>query len=105
MCSKTRCYAPLFYGLLSALAVFLPSCASVSRPMTEKEMAVTIKEGDQQTTLDLNSKCKPIGRIAEVSDNNEDDEIRILGAANNANVAQVLYTHDKMRDVRFWSCP
>jgi hypothetical protein len=93
--------------IIPSALVFLGFCASTGpkRALTDKEKAVVIKTASQEVSLNLQARCKPLGKVESFG---YMDDARIRTIELSANTAQVIYVTDyngvKTYDVRFWQC-
>lgn len=95
------------YKIIFLLLSLLIYACQTTRPLTKKEKAVNLVNGEQKITLELNEKCNSKWKVESFSN---EPLIKIRATEIGANTGQVLYITTRngrkvKYDVRFWACP
>lgn len=93
--------------LLMLVGIFLTACVTIPprKELSEKEKAVKVAKGGQETSLKLHDDCKEKGKL-ETFYHMDDAKIRAVELGTNT--AQVIYATNYngsiSYDVKFWIC-
>lgn len=89
------------------VGIFLTACVTIPprKELSEKEKAVKVAKGGQETSLKLHDDCKEKGKL-ETFYHMDDAKIRAVELGTNT--AQVIYATNYngsiSYDVKFWIC-
>ncbi len=77
------------------------ACQTIRRPLSEKEKAIKMAQGNQETSLSLYNNCKEKAKLESFY---HIDDARIRAVEIGANTAQIIYATNYAYDVKFWVC-
>jgi len=91
---------------ICAIAILLfVSCNTTPAPLSEGAKNVTFAEGIQAVSIDLYTRCRPVGKVISIGHSRDPYILQRMVADRKGNLAQVLYADQKARHVRIWKCP